>query len=88
MELKIVGGDDNLTRVALSGKLDVAGEGAIGEQFRALVETSNTSFLVDMSQVTYLASWAYASSSLLQKHLRAITKSWSCSIRNQWWKKP
>ena len=56
MELKIVVGDDKLTRVALSGKLDVAGEGVIGEQFRALVETSNTSFLVDMSQVTYLAS--------------------------------
>jgi anti-sigma B factor antagonist len=56
MELKVVGGDYNLTRVALSGKLDVAGEAAIGEQFRSLVETSNSSILLDMSQVTYLAS--------------------------------
>ena len=56
MELKIVGGDYHFTRIALSGKLDVAGEAQIGDHFRSLVETSNTSVLVDMSQVTYLAS--------------------------------
>lgn len=56
MELKVVGGDYNFTRVALSGKLDVAGEGQIGDHFRDLVDTSSTSFIVDMSQVTYLAS--------------------------------
>ncbi|MBI5251560.1 MAG: STAS domain-containing protein [Desulfomonile tiedjei] len=56
MELKIVGGDYNFTRIALSGKLDVAGEGEIGDHFRDLVSASSTSFIVDMSQVTYLAS--------------------------------
>lgn len=56
MELKVVKGDSYLTHIALSGKLDVEGEGQIGEEFRRLVESRNTSFLVDMSQVTYLAS--------------------------------
>jgi len=56
MELKIVKGDSYLTQIELSGKLDVEGEGQIGDEFRRLVETRNTSFVVDMSQVTYLAS--------------------------------
>jgi anti-sigma B factor antagonist len=56
MELKVVRNDSRLTHIALAGKLDVAGEQAIGDQFRNLVESYQTSFLVDMSQVTYLAS--------------------------------
>jgi anti-anti-sigma factor len=56
MELKIVKSDVGKTHIALSGKLDVQGEGEIGELFRNLVDSRNTSFLVDMSQVTYLAS--------------------------------
>jgi anti-anti-sigma factor len=56
MELKVIGGDQNLTRIALSGKLDVAGEAAIGDEFRSLVDTSDSSIILDMSQVTYLAS--------------------------------
>jgi len=56
MELKIVKSDVGTTHIALSGKLDVQGEGEIGELFRNLVDSRNTSFLVDMSQVTYLAS--------------------------------
>lgn len=56
MELKIVRTDRGLTHIALAGKLDVAGEKEIGDEFRHLIESRNTSFLVDMSQVTYLAS--------------------------------
>lgn len=56
MELKVVRGDLRVTRIALSGKLDIEGEGTIGNEFRHLVDTSKTHFLVDMSQVSYLAS--------------------------------
>ncbi len=57
MELRIIAGDDKITQVALLGKLDVAGEQQIGDQFRELLEARNTSFIVDMSGVSYLASW-------------------------------
>jgi len=56
MELKVIKSDSRYTHIALSGKLDVAGEQEIGDEFRRLIDTRNTSFLVDMSQVTYLAS--------------------------------
>jgi anti-sigma B factor antagonist len=56
MDLKVVQRDARVTRVALSGKLDVEGESQIGDDFRRLVESSGTNFLVDMSQVSYLAS--------------------------------
>ena len=56
MELKVIRGDLRLTRIALSGKLDLEGEGQIGDEFKHLVDTSKTNFLVDMSQVSYLAS--------------------------------
>lgn len=56
MELKVVHTGAHFVQVALAGKLDVAGEQAVGDQFRGLVESHNSSFVVDMSQVTYLAS--------------------------------
>lgn len=56
MKLNVVTVETETTRIELIGKLDVAGEAEIGDQFRALVETNKTNFLVDMSQVTYLAS--------------------------------
>ena len=56
MELRVDRNDGNLTRISLSGKLDVAGEQAIGNEFRDLIHSHNTHFLIDMSHVTYLAS--------------------------------
>lgn len=56
MELALNQSDGRVTRVSLSGKLDVAGEEAIGDQFRYIVQSNKTHFLVDMSQVSYLAS--------------------------------
>lgn len=56
MELKVMQSDPNLTRIALAGKLDVEGEGQIGEEFRQIVDGSNLNVLVDLSQVSYLAS--------------------------------
>jgi anti-anti-sigma factor len=56
MELKVAQGDPNLTRIALAGKLDVEGEGQIGAEFRQIVDGSPLNVLVDLSQVSYLAS--------------------------------
>jgi len=56
MELKVIKQDQMTTHIALSGKLDVAGEQQIGDEFRGLIEDRQTSFLVDMGEVTYLAS--------------------------------
>lgn len=57
MELNVVKTDPGITEIALSGKLDVAGEGQIGDQFRRLIESRGaTSFLIEMSDVSYLAS--------------------------------
>jgi|GEM_PF-268337 len=56
MEFKVVKSDPGFTQVALSGKLDLAGEQEIGDRFRSLIESRGTSFLVDMSQVSYMAS--------------------------------
>jgi len=56
MELKVAQRDPNLTRIALAGKLDVEGEGQIGDEFRQIVEESHWNVLVDLSQVSYLAS--------------------------------
>jgi len=56
MELKVVASSPTVLRIALSGKLDVQGEEQIGDQFRQLVDLSSTSVLVDMTQVSYLAS--------------------------------
>jgi anti-anti-sigma factor len=56
MELQVIQQDGELTRVALSGKLDVAGEHEIGDRFRELVAASEGPMLVDLADVTYLAS--------------------------------
>jgi anti-sigma B factor antagonist len=56
MDLRVVGTERRVTHVALAGKLDVEGEQQVGDEFRGLVESSNTDFLVDMSEVSYLAS--------------------------------
>jgi anti-anti-sigma factor len=56
MELKIVKSEPTVTRIALSGKLDVEGEGQIGDEFRRIVDGTRSNVLVDLSQVIYLAS--------------------------------
>ena len=56
MELTLNRSDGQVTRISLAGKLDVPGEEAIGDEFRHLIGSHNTHFLIDMSQVSYLAS--------------------------------
>jgi anti-anti-sigma factor len=56
MEIRLIASDNRITQVALSGKLDVAGEKEIGGQFKEMVDSRHTSFIVDMGDVSYLAS--------------------------------
>ncbi len=56
MELKVAQSDPDTTRIVLAGKLDVEGEGQIGNEFRQIVDGSHLNVLVDLSQVSYLAS--------------------------------
>ncbi len=56
MELKIMQTNPTVTRIALAGKLDVEGEGKIGDEFRRIVDGSSANVLVDLTEVSYLAS--------------------------------
>jgi anti-sigma B factor antagonist len=56
MKMKVLKRDDKVTHIALSGKLDLDGEAEIRDELRNLLTANRTSFLVDMSDVSYLAS--------------------------------
>jgi anti-anti-sigma factor len=48
--------DDRILRIVLDGRLDVEGTQAIDMQFTALTATKPAAILVDMSEVSFLAS--------------------------------
>ncbi|MDQ7781515.1 MAG: STAS domain-containing protein [Desulfomonilaceae bacterium] len=56
MDLKVVDINPGLTHISLTGKLDVEGEEQIGGQFEQLTSAAGKPTVVDMSNVTYLAS--------------------------------
>ncbi|MEW5725351.1 MAG: STAS domain-containing protein [Thermodesulfobacteriota bacterium] len=56
MELKVVKQDDDLTHIALAGRLDVAGEQEIREQLLGEIVTRKKPLLVDMTAVSFLGS--------------------------------
>lgn len=56
MELKVVEGSSPVTHIVLSGKLDVEGEEQISSDFKELTTVVKKPTLVDMSDVSYLAS--------------------------------
>ena len=56
MELKIIKADEDLTHLALSGRLDVVGEREVGVRFKAYTAARKKSALIDLSGVTFLAS--------------------------------
>jgi len=56
MDLKVVDIKPGLTHISLMGKLDVEGEEQIGQQFEQLTSGASKPTVVDMSEVTYLAS--------------------------------
>lgn len=56
MQLDVIETSDSLTRLALSGRLDTEGAGAIETTFNALTVARGKPALVDISGVTFLAS--------------------------------
>lgn len=56
MELRVVESRPDLVHIALSGKLDVEGEAQISDKFQELTSDDSKHVIVDMSEVTYLAS--------------------------------
>lgn len=56
MTLETVDVGDGITRVKLSGRLDIAGAAAIDLRFSALASGDRPLLLVDISQVSFLAS--------------------------------
>ena len=56
MELKVVEESSPITHIVLSGKLDVEGEEQISADFRELTTVMKKPTVVDMSDVSYLAS--------------------------------
>lgn len=58
MELKVLEDAEKYVRIALVGRLDVAGVQAVDLQFIRHVSSSKKPTIVDMSEVSYLASLA------------------------------
>jgi anti-anti-sigma factor len=56
MELEIKNQSDQITHLALRGRLDSAGVGEVELRFTALTVPRAKPLLLDMSEVTYLAS--------------------------------
>jgi len=56
MELKILRSDDQVTYVALVGKLDLAGVQQIEMKFTAATASRRKPVVVDLSEMSYLAS--------------------------------
>lgn len=56
MQLTILRDDDSITHVAIVGRLDIAGVNAIADQFTFNTTPQRKSTLVDVSQVTFIAS--------------------------------
>lgn len=56
IELKVIRQDSDLTHLALVGRIDLKGIGALDNRFTALVVTRRKPALVDLSEVDFMAS--------------------------------
>ena len=57
MEMKTIAADDTITHVALEGRLDLVGARSIELPFAALVCSRRKPALIDLSKVSFLASY-------------------------------
>jgi anti-anti-sigma factor len=56
MELELLPSDDEVTRVALTGRMDTAGVGEVEARFNAATVTRRKNTSLDLAQVTFIAS--------------------------------
>lgn len=71
MELKIIQANDQYTHVALSGRLDIDGVKSIELEFASLIGGQNKSAIVDMTEVSFIASLGMRMLLSTAKSLRA-----------------
>jgi anti-anti-sigma factor len=72
MEIRVVESADGLSHLALSGRLDLAGTQAIEAQFTALTAGAKKTAIIDLREVTFLASLGMR---MLVSSARALLKS-------------
>ena len=56
MELKVINADDTYTHLALVGKLDIGGVGAVENKFIGYTAARKKNVVVDISGVTFMGS--------------------------------
>jgi len=56
MQLTVIRADDSITHVAILGRLDIEGVNAIADKFVFNTSAQRKATLVDVSQVTFIAS--------------------------------
>ena len=56
MSLSVIESGEKFTVLALDGRVDVGGVNAVQAEFRELISSPGKAFLIDISQVTFLAS--------------------------------
>lgn len=74
MELKVISTNENYTHVALSGRLDIDGVKSIEMQFTSLVGGKELSTIIDMTEVSFMASLGMRMLLSVAKKLRAAGK--------------
>jgi anti-anti-sigma factor len=57
MELNVIRADDSITHVAILGRLDIEGVNQIQERFVITTTSRRRATLVDVSEVTFIASF-------------------------------
>ena len=56
MQLTVLRADESITHVAILGRLDIEGVNQVADRFVFTTTSARTSALVDLSQVTFIAS--------------------------------
>jgi anti-anti-sigma factor len=74
MEIRVIESGDGLKRLVLAGRLDLAGTQAIEARFAALTAGAKQTAIVDLKEVTFLASLGMR---MLVSNARALLKSGS-----------
>lgn len=82
MELKVIKADGDYTHVALCGRLDIDGVTSVEMNFTNVVSAKGKPAIVDMTEVSFIASLGMRMLLSAAKALRATERSLSSTIRS------
>lgn len=74
MELKLIHSDADYTHIALSGRLDIDGVKAVEMEFTSVVTGKGLSTIIDMTEVSFIASLGMRMFISAAKNLRTHNK--------------